>query len=417
MLAAAPIDPVDMRILVADKLPQTQLDALMARGHEVTFRPELGASDLPAAVPGYDVLVVRSTRVEADTLAAGDELELVVRAGAGVNTIDTAAAAGRGIYVANVPGRNAIAVAELTMGLLLAIDRNIPDNVADLRAGRWDKSRYQKAQGVYGRRIGIVGLGAIGMAVAGRARAFGMEIHAVAKESRDAETQERLAALGVIFHPTVDKLAGAVDVLTFHVPASPSTKGMVNAQLLSHIKPGAVVINTSRGDIVDEEALLAAIEDKGLRVGVDVYQGEPATGTGEFEHPLATHPNVYGTHHIGASTEQAQAAIAAEVVRIVAAFESGEVRHAVNLDTGVRGSSTLVVRHFNKVGVLARVLRVLSEAGINVEQMDNRIFAGGEAAAATLQITGTAGPGVVGELRGLEHVIGVSVEARHEEES
>ncbi len=403
-----------MRVLIADRFPESHVAQLRDRGFQVSVEPGLGAADLADAVAGVDVLVVRSTRVEAGVFTSGD-LELVIRAGAGVNTIDVDAAASRGVYVANVPGRNAIAVAELVFGLLLAIDRNIPDNVADLRAGRWDKARYQQARGLFGRSVGVVGVGSIGLEFARRARAFGMEVHAVAKENRDDATRWALGDLGVQYHMSLEEMAAAVDVLTFHVPASPSTQGMVGAELLRHVRPGAVIINTSRGDLVDEEALLAAIEEKDLRAGLDVYQDEPVGGTGEFDSRLARHPNVYGTHHIGASTEQAQEAVADEVVRMIGAFARGDIDTAINLDPGLRGSATLVVRHYNRVGVLAGVLRVLSEAGLNVEQMENRIFAGGDAAAATIQLTGAIDVGTRAAVAELADVIGVSVEPRRRE--
>ena len=403
-----------MRVLFADKFPADHLAALVDAGFACDLRPELAGHDLPTAIPGYHALVVRSTAVTADTLEAGDRLQLVIRAGAGVNTIDVAAAADRGIYVANVPGKNAVAVAELAMGLLLAIDRNIPDNVADLRAGRWDKSRYQKADGLLGRTVGVVGVGAIGLAFAERARAFGMEIHVVDRPGRSRETRERLAALDAVPHPDLADLAAGCDVLSFHVPADASTAGMVGRELLAHCRPGAVVLNTSRGDVVDEEALLEAIEEKGLRAGLDVYRDEPGSGTGDFSSPLAKHPNVYGTHHIGASTGQAQDAVASEVVALLTGFAAGTVRNVVNLDVRPRGEATLVVRHFNRVGVLAGVLHALGSAGVNVEQMENRIFSGGNAAVATIRTIRRPGAAAVAAIGGLPDVIGVSIEPQEE---
>ena len=320
-----------MRILFADKFPAKQMAELEARGHECELRPDLSSSDLAAAVSGYEVLVVRSTEVDKDTLEAADALTLVIRAGAGYNTIDIQAAGERGVYVCNVPGKNAVAVAELAFGLLLAIDRNIPDNVTDLRAGKWDKSRYQKAEGLFGRPVGVVGIGAIGLAFAERAHAFGMLVHVLASTRRSPDTVRRLDAIDVSYLPDLPGLASAVDVMSFHVPADPTTKGMIGAGLLSHLRPGAIVLNTSRGDLVDEEAMLAAL-DGGIRAGLDVYPDEPGSGSGEFVSALAQHPNVYGTHHIGASTTQAQHAIADEIVEMITAFESGEVRNPVNLD-------------------------------------------------------------------------------------
>ena len=170
-----------LRILVADSLPQPALDDLVARGHDCELDADLGKDDLPDRIRGFDVLVVRSTKVRDRVFEVADRLALVIRAGAGTNTIDTEAAAAKGVLVANVPGRNSAAVAELTMGLLLAIDRRIPDNVADLRAGRWEKKTYGKADGLLGSTLGIVGLGSIGLCVAERATAFGMTVQVVDK--------------------------------------------------------------------------------------------------------------------------------------------------------------------------------------------------------------------------------------------
>ncbi len=320
-----------MDILVADKLPQSCLHELEDSGHRCTYRPELAADELVDAIAGHDCLIVRSTRVTAATIASSDRLALVIRAGAGTNTIDTQAAADRNVRVCNVPGQNAIAVAELTMGLLLCIDRNIADNVFDLRRGRWDKKRYSEALGLFGRNIGIVGLGAVGMAVAERAVAFGLRIHALRKADRPDVTRARLDSLGTVYVDDIGRLAECCDILSFHVPATATTRQMVDAALLARLKPGAVILNTSRGDIVDEDALIKAMDEKGIRAGLDVYANEPGGAQATFESALARHPNVYGTHHIGASTSQAQAAVARRVLEIVDAFGRGDVLNCVNM--------------------------------------------------------------------------------------
>ena len=318
-----------MEVLIADEFPAGHLRRLEEDGHECTFRPDLGACDLAGALGGSEALVARSTRVTERSLRAGPRLGLVVRAGAGTNTIDVEAASALGISVCNVPGRNAVAVAELTLGLLIALDRRIADNVADLRAGRWDKKRYSRARGLMGARLGIVGLGAVGMGVAERAHAFGLRIGVLAKRRAPA-IEARLQALGARFAPSVEALAEESEILSFHLPATPESKGLLGEKLLRHVRHGAIILHTSRGDVVDEEALLAAIEEKDLRVGLDVYRNEPASGRSDFDSPLARHPNVYGTHHIGASTDQAQAAVADGVVAILNAFARGEVRNRVN---------------------------------------------------------------------------------------
>lgn len=322
---------IAMNILLADKFSEVHLNRLQDLGHSCDYRSELTAEDLPRHVAGYEILVVRSTRVDAPAINASDTLKMIVRAGAGTNTIDKDAAADKSIRVCNVPGKNAPAVAELTMGLLLAIDRNIPDNVADLRAGGWNKKKYSVAEGLYGRTMGVIGLGAIGLAVAERASAFGMQVYVIRKTGRSEVITKRLAEVNVVEVDNLDELAQRCAVLSFHVPASLDTRGMVNESLLSRMAPGSIILNTARGDIIDEQALLHAMDNNGIRAGLDVYRDEPAVGVGEFDSVLAKHPNVYGTHHIGASTTQAQNAVAEGVVEIIEAFGQGRVLHCVNL--------------------------------------------------------------------------------------
>src|SRR5918999_230024 len=222
-----------MHLLFADRLPEQTLVELEARGHDCVMEPGLGAGDLPARIAGFDGLVVRSTRVESAVFEAADRLALVIRAGAGTNTIDTDAAAARGILVSNVPGRNAAAVAELTMGLLLAIDRRIADNVADLRNGQWDKQRYSKAEGLMGSTMGIIGLGSIGLAVAERAAAFGIKVQSLAKPDRRAYAAERAEELGVTMCDSMPELLSSSDIVTLHVPASDDTRHLVDADFLA----------------------------------------------------------------------------------------------------------------------------------------------------------------------------------------
>jgi D-3-phosphoglycerate dehydrogenase / 2-oxoglutarate reductase len=319
-----------VRVLVADRLPSEHLAALVAAGAEVEDRPELTTEGLPAAIAGHEVLIVRSTKVDAATLEAADRLGLVIRAGSGTNTIDRDAATRCGIAVSNVPGRNAVAVAELAFGLLLCLDRDLPAMVTDLRAGRWDKARYSRARGLHGVSVGVVGLGAIGLAFAERAHAFGMHVHAVARSDRDASVRARLEACEVRFVPDLPTLAAACDVLSFHVPLTDRTRGMVDRGFLALCRDGAWLINTSRGELVDEPALLEALDTRGMRAGLDVFHDEPAAASGVIDSPLARHPSVYGSHHVGASTAQAQRAVADEVVRMVTAFAAGTVLHCVN---------------------------------------------------------------------------------------
>ena len=319
-----------MRVLFADAVAPSAVEALTQAGHDCVSEPALGEDDLPDRIAGFEALVVRSTKVSAATIEAGDALELIVRAGAGTNTIDVEAASAAGIYVTNVPGRNAIAVAELTMGLLLAIDRRIAENVADLRSGSWNKKEYAKADGLYGKTFGVVGLGEIGFAVAQRAAAFGLQVLAIEKD-RDEASQERIDAIGIELVDSLETLVSRSDVVSIHVPATPETVGSFDARLLGLLRDGAILLNTSRGDVVDEAALIDAIETRGIRAGLDVYPDEPGSGATEWSSKLAQHPNVVGTHHIGASTAQAQEAVADGVVRIIASYVRGEIVDCVNL--------------------------------------------------------------------------------------
>jgi D-3-phosphoglycerate dehydrogenase len=305
-----------------------------------------------------------------------------------------------------------VAVAELAMGLILAIDRNIPDQVRDLRNGEWHKKRYGKTAGLSGRSIGIVGLGAIGLEVARRAHAFAMELAVIDRPDRDPEITHELRGMEARFEPDLDALAASCDILSFHVPATSQTEGLVSRALLEQVRPGTVIINTSRGNIIDEGALLDAIDAKHLRVGLDVYRDEPASGDAPFESTLARHPAVYGTHHIGASTDQAQTAIADATVEVLRAFEHGELLNCVNLSDGTGESGTVTVRHLNRVGVLAAVLSTLREAGLNVENMENFILSGGAAASALIHVSGSLSTETTSKLEAIENVIAVSVGER-----
>ncbi len=207
-------------------------------------------------------------------------------------------------------------------------------------------------------------------------------------------------------HDDLLELAGAVDIISFHLPAASETEHIVNESLLNALRPGATVINTSRADIVDEAALLRALDEKDLWAGFDVYEDEPTSGN-EIHSELAQHPRVYGTHHIGASTAQAQEAVAAGVVQIVEEYARGNIINAVNVEVQNTGTRTLSIRHLNRVGVLAAVLSIVRDAGHNVKQMTNHIFEGAEAAIAILQVEGEIAPETVADLQGIEPVIHV----------
>ena len=393
-----------MRILFADPFDPARLELLAGAGHQSEVH-DLTADELPGRIADFDVLVVRSTRVTAATIEAADRLSLIVRAGAGTDNVDRAAAARAGIYLCNVPGRNAIAVAELAIGLLLAVDRHIVDAATDLRAGRWNKSVYARADGVFGKRMAIVGLGDVGLAVAERAKALGMTVSAIRKDARLPGVQAQIRSIGIRLIDTVEELLGGADVVSLHLPKAEATTGLVNEDFLALMPDGAILLNTSRGDVIDEPALLDAMDRRGIRAGLDVYRDEPSGGGGEWSSKLATHASVVGTHHIGASTRQAQEAIADGVLEVIHSFEAGEPVNCVNLIRQRQDTTQLIVRHLDRVGVLAKVLGVLREQGLNVQQMQNHVFEGGHAAVASIHVHGTVGDDVVQALDGLDEVL------------
>jgi D-3-phosphoglycerate dehydrogenase / 2-oxoglutarate reductase len=391
-----------MKVLIADKFEKSGLDGLRLCGCEVVYEPDLKDDALAAAIKstGAEVLVVRSTKVTTPMLDAG-RLSLVVRAGAGYNTIDIAGASARGIYVSNCPGKNAIAVAELAFALLLSLDRRVPDNVAELRAGKWNKKEYSKAQGLYGRTIGLLGIGSIGREVIRRAAGFGLNVVVWSRrfdgedramreaEARELGIESAFRAARIDLAPTPGDVAARADILSVHLALGPGTKLLVDGPLLARLKPGAFFINTARGEVVDHAALAEAVKTRGLRVGLDVFANEPAAATAEFRDELLALPQVYGTHHIGASTDQAQEAIAAETVRIVRTYkDTGKVPNVVNLAKRTPASHMLVVRHRDRPGVLAHVFHHLRQDHLNVQETENIVFEGAEAAVARINLDG-----------------------------
>src|SRR6266852_2638668 len=373
-----------MLVLIADKFEQSSSDSLQAIGCEISFQPDLKDDALIKAIGKAkpDVLVVRGTKVTELMLAAGP-LKLIVRAGAGYNTIDVAAASRRGIYVSNCPGKNSIAVAELAFALILALDRRIADNVIALRAGRWNKKEFSQARGLFGRRLGLVGLGRIGQEMIPRAKAFGMPVLAWSRSL----TSEKAAELGVERMESPLEVARNADIVSVHVALKPDTRMLIGADVFKAMRDGAYFINTSRGEVVDQGALVEAIKSKGIRAGLDVFAIEPTSAVAEFTDPIANEASVYGTHHIGASTDQAQEAIAAETVRIIQSFkETGQVPNVVNLAQRTPATHCLVVRHRDRPAVLAQVLDAIKAEQINVQEMENIVFEGAEAAVARINL-------------------------------
>ncbi|MBI3892187.1 MAG: hydroxyacid dehydrogenase [Candidatus Wallbacteria bacterium] len=373
-----------MKILVADKYPKSGIESLGSLGFEVVYEPDAKGDALVQllASSAADVLVVRSSKVEKAALESG-RLSLVVRAGAGYNTIDVKTASALGIYVSNCPGKNSVAVAELAFGLILALDRRIPENTSELKAGSWNKKEYSKARGVAGRTLGLIGVGSIGKEMIPRAKAFSLSVLA---RSRSL-TAQKAEQLGIEYAASPEVVAAEADILSVHVALNADTRGLIGEKIFAALKPGSCFINTSRAEVVDQAALERAMKQKQIRAGLDVFAGEPEGGTASFKTPLADLPGFCGTHHIGASTDQAQDAISEEVTRIVRTFhETGRVPNVVNLCRRSPAKSILVIRHLDRVGVLAHVLNELKGQGINVQEMENIVFEGAQAAIARIHL-------------------------------
>lgn len=324
-----------MQVLVADKFEKVGLEGLKAIGCTLAYEPESGTDRLPELLEKHRpaVLVVRSTKVPAAVVqrAALAGCRLIIRAGAGVDNIDIASATSARIAVCNCPGMNSIAVAELTIGLLLACDRRIVDQTNELRGGKWNKKDFSKARGLKGSVLGVVGAGAIGRAVIKRAVALEMRVLAWSRGITPEHARDLGAEWAGIDTPALLALAEKCDAVTIHLPAAPDTNKIIGREFFSRMKPGAYLINTSRGSIVDEAALREAIQTKGLRAGLDVFENQPGTPQAEFDCQTVKLSGVSATHHCGASTDQAQNAVAEETVRIVQVFrDTGRAENCVN---------------------------------------------------------------------------------------
>lgn len=396
-----------VRVLVTDAFDSAASDMLRESGFDVIHNPMLDEGTLAAAVQDLQpqVIVARSILVREDALRASSQLALVICAGSDTQCVDIDAANRLGVMVSHCPGRNAAAVAELAWGLIIACDRRIADQSADLRAGRADVSRYADAAGLAGRTLGIVGLGQVGQEIARRGLAFGMHVVAWSKHI----TEERCDALGVDFCANLVNLAKLADVVSVSVAGNEETRGLLGDKFFNALRPGAILVNTSRGHVCDEAALLHAVRDRRVRAGLDIFAADAEERTAG-ECTLASEPGVCGTFRIGDRTEQARLSIDSEVVRILRAWHAdGTVLNCVNLAEHTAASAVLMVRHENRPGVLARIFDVLGKASINVEQMDNQISTGGAAAVARVFTATQPSAQVLSAVRACPHVLGVTM--------
>ncbi|MEI7891842.1 MAG: NAD(P)-dependent oxidoreductase [Myxococcales bacterium] len=396
-----------MRLLIADKLHSRAIEELRSLPIEVVYEPEVTAETLEKLIAHVGILVVRSTEVTAATIDAARQLHLIVRAGASFGTIDVRAASQRGIYVANCPGKNAAAVAELVMGLILALDRRIPDAVASMRSGRWERSEFSNAEGLYGKTIGILGLGAVGREVAQRARSFGLHVIAFSRGLSVA----RAADLGFGHATSVEDLASRSQIVTVHLALVERTRQIVHRGIIDLLPDRALFVNTARADLVDYDALRDAVRDRGLRAAVDVFPNEPKGRRDVSTEVFETSPTggiLYGTPHIASATDQAQRAIASETVRVIRSFLfQGDVPNVVNVSPASSARFQVVVRMIDKLGTFAHVLSVFKRHGIRVEEVTNTVFDGANASCAKLRVVSRPSEACLAEIRAFEEVIHV----------
>ncbi|HWM64689.1 MAG TPA: phosphoglycerate dehydrogenase [Solirubrobacterales bacterium] len=364
-----------MRVLVKEKIADSGVE-LLRENFDVDLGLEMSDEELMDSIGSYDAILVRSaTQVTPELIERAERLKVIGRAGTGVDNVDIPAATRRGIVVANAPESNSVAAAEHTVALMLALCRNVPQAQATLVAGEWQRSRFKGAE-LYGKTLGVIGFGRIGQLVAKRARGFEMDVVAFDK----FVSAERFRELGVEGVAELDELLGRADVVTLHTPKTPETIGLIDAEALAAMKEGARLVNCARGELVDLDAVLAALESGRLAgAGLDVFPSEPFT-----DHPIFARDDVVVTPHLGASTAEAQdraGVVTAE--QVTAALTGGVVTNAVNI-AAVRPEEMEALAPFvplcEKLGRLAQGLgdgsvdRVTAEFRGRIASHDTRLL-------------------------------------------
>jgi D-3-phosphoglycerate dehydrogenase len=345
-----------MKVLVTEPLSESGL-ALLRQDFEVDVRPELAKEGLADAIPPYAGLIVRSqTKITEDVLDRAELLKVIGRAGIGLDNVDVEAATRRGVLVVNAPQSNILSAAEHTIALMLAQARNIPQANAALRAGRWERERFQGVE-LHGKTLGVVGVGRVGTMVAQRAVAFGMRVVGY----DPYVSKDRAKQVGVELMPSLEALLVQSDVITIHLPRTPETESLIGEREIGLMRDGARIVNTSRGGIVDERALVNALRDGKLAgAALDVFSEEPVPTS----HPLLVFDQVVATPHLGASTQEAQDKAGAAIADMVRLALRGEfVPYAVNVPAA--GEVNEQVRPFLPLAEkLGAILTGLAEAPV-----------------------------------------------------
>jgi D-3-phosphoglycerate dehydrogenase / 2-oxoglutarate reductase len=396
-----------MKILVACKLPEDALERLRALAIDVVYLPHVSGHELRDALSDAGVLVVGATRVSPETIARAIALQMIVHAGPGRGDIAIEDASAQGVFVTHCPDRHAAAVAELTLGLILALDRRIVESTMALREGRWSQAEFMQAHGLAGRTLGILGYGTVGRLVARRARAFAMRV--VAWSPRLAPDAAPEPDVELLNWPR--ELARQSDVVVVDAGADES-EILVDKEFLENMPYEASLVHVGHSGAVDEAALARAIEQRRLRVALDVFASEPAGESSRFRCRLMDLPGVIGTQHVGAYTDQAYRAMAEEVVRIVGAFVvSGEVLNCLNVIDRSPATWQLVLRVRDQVGVMASVLETIRADGINAQEITSRVFTGAKAAWCTIALDERPSTEALEGIRALPDVLHLELRA------
>ncbi len=412
-----------MKILVACELPDTALEQLRALGTGLDYRPHATPAEVRESLAEVGVLVVGNMRVSGEMMARAATLQMIVRADAGPGGVAVEDASAAGVFVTHCPDEHAEAVAELTMGLILALDRRIVENTLALREGRWARSELAEARGLAGRTLGILGYDSVGRLVARRARAFDMRVVAwsprlvaevggpTSGRSDRPEARPPMSEPEVEFCNWPRELARQSDVVAV-LADDDEAETLVDATFLQNLPEGAYLVHIGHPAAVDEAALAQAIEERHLRVALDVHSSEPGTDVARFRCRLCDVPSVIGTQHIGALTAQARQATADEVVRIIRLFMvSGEVINCLNLCDRSPATWQLVLRVRDQVGVMASVLDAIRADGINAQEISSRVFTGAKAAWCAISLDERPSTEALESIRALPDVLHLELRA------
>lgn len=368
------------KVLIADSVSQQVIKDLEAAGNYVHMDASITDKTLPQEIKDFKVLIVRSTKVTRAAIEAGKNLALIVRAGAGVNTIDIKAASENGVLVTNTPGCNSDAVAELTIGHIIACDRQIVNNTEHLRQSQWAKKLYLDCPGLKGKTLGLLGAGAVSQGVVRIAHGIGMNVIIWSYFFTDEDAKR----MGVERVENKLDIAKRADVISIHIPYMEETHHSINKEFFDEMKDGAILINTARGEIIDTLAMVDAIKTKHIRVGLDVFEDEPTFSMGDFNQSELAKLVCSCTCHIGGSTQQASERIAQETVNVVNTFvKTGEALHCVNIEAKPKADLVVAIRH---KGVLADILACFAKNNAEILSLNNQCLKGGASQTCTVRI-------------------------------